>query len=61
MADAWEKKGRGDNARLVPEEFVLHSGGIWRRNEVGRDRGESTGDTAGREVVVQRIYGVRGG
>ena len=44
------------------------SGGIfttireyWGCDKVGGDGGESIGDTAGREVVVQCIYGVREG
>ena len=28
VVEAWEKEGGGEKARLVPEEFALHSGRI---------------------------------
>lgn len=50
VAKAWEKEGRGEKARLVPEKFALHSGEF-----------EGAPRLAGTELIIQCIYGVRGG
>lgn len=50
MDKEWEKEGRREKARLVLEEFVLHSGRI----EGKKRRGEATGDAARREVHFVR-------
>jgi len=53
VAEAWMKEGKGENTRLVPEEFVLHSGGATRMPGMGAS-----------PLVIQRaqcVYGVREG
>ena len=59
VAEAWEKERRGEKARLVPEEFLLHSGRIWGRNEVGGDGGVSTGERE--ERFCKRMEGMVAG
>lgn len=53
VAEACERKGRPGRSRLIPEEFARHSGRI-------KDGMRLTAmEATGREVVVQRVYGVR--
>lgn len=58
VVKTWEKEG----------EVTTGSGGIrttyredWGHDEVGGDGGEPAGDTTGRKVVVQYVYGAHGG
>lgn len=56
-----EMKGRreGEKARVVPEEFTLHSVNIGGgQHKVGGHGNKHAGDTAGWEIVVQCIYSV---
>jgi len=60
--------GRATGKEREKREGTIGSGGIfttfreyWGCDKVGGDGGESIGDTAGREVVVQCVYGVREG
>lgn len=53
---------RGDWEGMTgPGRIRTAFGGDWGCDEAGGDWGESTGDTAKGEVIVQRIYGVRKG
>ena len=57
VAEAWEKEGRGEQA---PNDSHHTQGGLGIRRG-WRQWGKSTGGTAGREVVVECVYGyVRG-
>ena len=58
--DVGEGKGRREGTTGFIEIRTTY-GEEWGRGEVGGDGGESTGYTAGREVVVQCVYGVREG
>ena len=53
-----EKEGKRPRARLIPEEFALHSGRIGACDKIGSDGGESPVDTARREVVIEFVHDV---
>lgn len=61
VADTWEKEGGGEKARLVAEEFELHSGRIGCLTRLAVMGGDFTGDIAGRDMFVEFVYGLREG
>lgn len=54
MADTWGEEGKLGKSQLVPG-FCTAFGEEWGCVEAGGGGGEASGDTAGREMVVQRI------
>ena len=58
VARNWEKEGKGPRARLIPEDVCTAFRADWGCDKIGSDGGESHGDTARREVVIEFVHDV---